>query len=95
MKASHFFRAVSGKKGVTVSKQECFGLERIGISPIIDSLIEIIAIIQLTIGPSKHFLSHIGTRCVSSYMAYAIWELVPTWLKVLTWSGTVPMFRTK
>ena len=21
-------------------------------------------------------------------MAYAIWELVPTWLKVLTWSGT-------
>ena len=45
-------------------------------------------IIELTIGPSKNFLSHIGTRCVSSYMAYAIQELVPTWLKVLTWSGT-------
>ena len=29
-------------------------------------------IIQLTIGPSKNFLSHIGTPCVSSYMAYAI-----------------------
>ena len=38
IKASYFFRAFSGKKVVTVSKQECFGLERIGISPIIDSL---------------------------------------------------------
>ena len=47
-----------------------------------------LTVIQLTIGPSKNFLSHIGTPCVSSYMAYAIWELVPTWLKVLTWSGT-------
>ena len=28
--------AFSGKKVVTVSQQECFGLERIGISPIID-----------------------------------------------------------
>ena len=36
----------------------------------------------------KNFLSDIGTPCVSSYMVYAIWELVPTWLKVLTWSGT-------
>ena len=26
-------------------------------------------IIQLTIGPIKNFLSHIGTPCVSSYMA--------------------------
>ena len=43
---------------------------------------------QLAIGPSNNFLSHIGTRCVSSYMAYAILQLVPTWLKVLTWSGT-------
>ena len=38
IKASYFFRAFSGKKMVTVSKQECFGLERIGIFPIIDSL---------------------------------------------------------
>ena len=38
IKASNFFRAFSGKKVVTVSKQECFGLERIGVSPIIDSL---------------------------------------------------------
>ena len=33
--------------------------------------------IQLTIGPSKNFLSHIGTRCVSSYLAqssYLIWN---------------------
>ena len=37
-KASYFFRALSGKKVVSVSKQECFGLERIGIFPIIDSL---------------------------------------------------------
>ena len=36
IKASYFFRAFSGKKLVTVSQQECFGLERIGISPIID-----------------------------------------------------------
>ena len=43
---------------------------------------------SLTIGPSKNFLSHIGTHCVSFYMAYAILELVPTWLRVLTWSGT-------
>ena len=28
--------------------------------------------LQLTIGSSKNFLSHIGTRCVSSYMAYAM-----------------------
>ena len=48
-------------------------------------------IIQLTIGPSKNFLSHIGTPYVSSYMAYDIWELVRTWLKVLTWSGTPTM----
>ena len=38
IKASYFFRAFSGKKVVIVSKQECFGLERMGISPIIDSL---------------------------------------------------------
>ena len=37
-KSFYFFRAFSGKKVVTVSKQECFGLERIGIFPIIDSL---------------------------------------------------------
>ena len=48
----------------------------------------VLTIIQLTIGPSKNFLSHIGTPYISSCMAYAIWELVPTWLKVLTWSGT-------
>ena len=35
---SYFFRAFSGKKVVTVSKQECLGLERIGLSKIIDSL---------------------------------------------------------
>ena len=29
-------------------------------------------IIQLTIGPSKNFLSLIETPCISSYMAYAI-----------------------
>ena len=45
-------------------------------------------IIQLTIGPSKNFLSQIETRWVSSYMAYAISELVPTWLRVPIWSGT-------
>ena len=28
--------------------------------------------IQLTIGPSENFLSHIGTHCVGSHMAYAI-----------------------
>ena len=45
--------------------------------------------------PSKNFLSHIGTPYVSSYMAYAIseLELVPTWLKVLTWSGTFRIFQ--
>ena len=36
IKASYFFRAFSSKKVVTVSQQECFGLERTGISPIID-----------------------------------------------------------
>ena len=36
IKASYFCKAFSGKKLVTVSQQECFGLERIGISPIID-----------------------------------------------------------
>ena len=39
-------------------------------------------------GPSKNFLSQIETPCVSSYMAYAILELVPTWLRVPIWSGT-------
>ena len=29
IKAPYFFRAFSGKKLVTVSQQECFGLERI------------------------------------------------------------------
>ena len=49
-------------------------------------------IIQLTtVGPSKNFLSHIETPCVSSNMAHAKKELVPTWLKVLTWSGTKMM----
>ena len=38
IKASYFFRAFSGKKVVTVCKQECFGLERIGIFAVIDSL---------------------------------------------------------
>ena len=50
-------------------------------------------IIQLTIGPSKNFLSQIETGCVSSYLAYAIQELVPTWLRVPIWSGTVPLSR--
>ena len=36
IKASYFFRAFSSNKVVTVSQQECFGIERIGISPIID-----------------------------------------------------------
>ena len=35
IKASYFFRAFSSKKMVTVSQQECFGLERIEISLII------------------------------------------------------------
>ena len=39
-------------------------------------------------GPSKNFWSQIETPYVSSYMAYAIWELVPTWLRVPIWSGT-------
>ena len=38
--------------------------------------------------PSKNFLSQIETPCVSSYMAYAIQELVPTCLRVPIWSGT-------
>ena len=38
-----------------------------------------------TIGPNRNFLSHLGTSCVSSYMAYAI----STWLRVLTWSRTL------
>ena len=33
IKAFYFFRTFSGKKLVTVSQQECFGLEEIGISP--------------------------------------------------------------
>ena len=33
IKTSSFFRAFSGKKVVTVSQQECFGLGRTGISP--------------------------------------------------------------
>ena len=41
----------------------------------------------LTTGPSRNFLSHTGTPCVSSCMAYAIQELVPTWLRVLSRSG--------
>ena len=36
------------------------------------------------IGPNENFLSHLGTSCVSSYVAYAI----STWLGVLTWSRT-------
>ena len=36
IKASYFLRAFSSKKVVTVSQQECFGLERIGISSLID-----------------------------------------------------------
>ena len=40
-------------------------------------------------GPSKNFLSQIETPCVGSYMAYAIQELVPTWLRVPIWSGTL------
>ena len=39
-------------------------------------------------GPSKNFLSQIETPYVISYMAYAIKELVPTWLRVPIWSGT-------
>ena len=39
-------------------------------------------------GPSKNFLSQIETPYVSSYMAYAMKELVPTWLRVPIWSGT-------
>ena len=35
IKASYFFMAFSGKKVVTVSQQEYFGLEQIGRSPII------------------------------------------------------------
>ena len=46
-------------------------------------------------GPSKNFLSQIETPCVSSYMAYAIWELVPTWLRVPIWSGTSRPGRVK
>ena len=43
---------------------------------------------QLIIGPSKNFLSHIGNPCVSSYIAHTIQEPVPTLLRVLTWSET-------
>ena len=39
-------------------------------------------------GPSKNFLSQIETPCVSLYVAYAILELVPIWLRVPIWSGT-------
>ena len=39
-------------------------------------------------GPSKNFLSQIETPYVSSCIAYAILELVPTWLRVPIWSGT-------
>ena len=39
---------------------------------------------------------HIGRTpqapCVSSYMAYSIYEPVPTWLRVLSWSGTAILF---
>ena len=34
--------------------------------------INLTTMIKLTVGPSNNFLSHIGTPCVSSHMAYAI-----------------------
>ena len=58
------FRAFSGNKVVTVSKQECFGLERIGIFPIVDSLYRLPFLrLSLPLKPGFHMI--VGDRSQS------------------------------
>ena len=61
------FQAFSGKKVVTVSKQECFGLERIGIFPIIDNLDRLPHLrLSLPLKPGFHMIVGDRSRSLGS-----------------------------
>ena len=66
-KSFYFFRAFSGKKVVMVSKQECFGLERIRIFPIVDSLNRLPYLrLSLPLKPGFHMIVGDRSRLLGS-----------------------------
>ena len=77
IEASCFFRAFSGKKVVTISQEECFGLEGIRISPIIDWSPSLRFSLPLKEVP----LLAILTRNISSN--FFPWGLVNMWVQFL------------
>ena len=74
------FRAFSGNKVVTVSKQECFGLERIGIFPIVDSLYRLPFLrLSLPLKPGFHMIvgdrsQSLGSQEKCSAIVTIIWK---------------------